>query len=120
MKGQDADCSGQWCLAVLQAAPRSACMQGVQQSAVAPLLASAVTTCVGRPLSPSLLQVTKPVYASTTKRNLDGLSSNTQREEAPALSFPDICFAVEDSEAVFDTLVSRLCCMSSACLQGSA
>lgn len=75
---------------------------------------------VGRPLSPSLLQVTKPVYASTTKRNLDGLSSNTQREEAPALSFPDICFAVEDSEAVFDTLVSRLCCMSSACLQGSA
>lgn len=75
---------------------------------------------VGRPLSPSLLQVTKPVYASTTKRNLDGLGSNTQREEAPALSFPDICFAVEDSEAVFDTLVSRLCCMSSACLQGSA
>ena len=69
---------------------------------------------------PSLLQVTKPVYASTTRRSLDGLLSNLQREEAPALSFPDICFAVEDSEAVFDTLVSRLCWMSGACLQENA
>ena len=94
-------------------------MQGVQQAALAPLVASAVTTrAVARLLITGLLQVTKPVYASTTRRSLDGLRSNSQREEAPALSFPDICFAVEDSEAVFDTLVSRLCWRSSACLQG--
>ena len=61
------------------------------------------------------LQVSKAVYASTTKSQLN-LNKQRANESQPALTYPDISFAVENFEEAFESLVmSRLQGMHTHC-----
>ena len=50
------------------------------------------------------LQVSKAVYASTTKTQLN-LDKRRERESNPLVTYPDIAFAVENFEEAFESLV---------------
>lgn len=63
-------------------------------------------------LSSSCLQVSKAVFASTTKSQLN-LNNQRADESKPTLTYPDISFAVEDFEEAFESLVSL---QKTACL----
>lgn len=51
------------------------------------------------------LQVSKAVFASTTKSQLN-LKNQRVDESNPTLTYPDISFAVENFEEAFESLVS--------------
>lgn len=53
----------------------------------------------------SCLQVSKAVFASTTKSQLN-LNNQRADESDPTLTYPDISFAVEGFEEAFESLVS--------------
>lgn len=60
------------------------------------------------------LQVSKAVFASTTKSQLN-LTNQRADESNPTLTYPDISFAVEDFEEAFESLVSlqqAACCVT--------
>lgn len=50
------------------------------------------------------LQVSKAVYASTTKSQLN-LNKKRADDANPTLTYPDISFAVENFEEAFESLV---------------
>ena len=52
----------------------------------------------------SCLQVSKAVFASTTKSQLN-LNNQRADESNPTLTYPDISFAVENFEEAFESLV---------------
>ncbi|KAL3143466.1 hypothetical protein ABBQ38_002277 [Trebouxia sp. C0009 RCD-2024] len=53
---------------------------------------------------PSTVQVTKAVFASTTKSQLN-LNNQRANESNPTLTYPDISFAVENFEEAFESLM---------------
>lgn len=55
---------------------------------------------------PSVTQVSKPVYASPTRVDVNLDSSRTGSAE-PDVTYPQICFAVDNFDSAFDSLVLR-------------
>ena len=56
-----------------------------------------------------MLQVTKSVYASTTKSQLN-LNNRKAEQSAPTLTYPDMSFAVDNFDEAFESLVLASCC----------
>ena len=69
-----------------------------QVASKADMCGVASTTCC-------CLQVSKAVFASTTKSQLN-LNNQRANESNPTLTYPDISFAVENFEEAFESLVS--------------
>lgn len=57
-----------------------------------------------QPSSKDTVEVSKAVYASTTKSQLN-LNNQRANESAPTLTYPDISFAVENFEEAFESLL---------------
>ena len=55
------------------------------------------------------LQISKAVYASTTKSQLN-LNNQRASEHNPTVTYPDISFAVENFEEAFESLVGPFYC----------